>query len=347
MQRSVILFGMLLSISATIAAQNKIEYFELKLPEQKIAGSLYNNISLLDARRDTSSFGIVQVGAFNAKAKVISKNNFGQQLQTVLAAMADSVAGTGKLLLQLRQFSFAEMTGAMSEKGYCFVRANLYAVTGNSYKLINAIDTVIAFSSMDVTKKLLRKGSETITGFIANSLTTVGADSAAYNYTDIVNIDSIEKRKIRLYNIDHYEEGVYTTYEGFKNQLPKYKDIIVKMGDTAIKNVRVKFEDETTEKLKPKDIYAVVYKGIPYIATSYGYYPLTKNGDDFFFTGQAKVAANAADIAAASFFFGIIGGLLASNDSSVFEMKIDHLNGGFIHLREIPNANPAPVNDSF
>ncbi|MBL0357082.1 MAG: hypothetical protein IPP72_09440 [Chitinophagaceae bacterium] len=112
------------------------------------------------------------------------------------------------------------------------------------------------------------------------------------------------------------------------------------MEDSIIKKVSVKYEDETTGKLKPKDIYAVVYKGLPYITTSYGYYPLNKNGDDFFFTGQAKVTANAADIAAASFFFGIIGGLLASNDSAVFEMKIDHLNGGFIHLREIPSAVP-------
>lgn len=339
LQRSAISFALLLMLAVKTNAQNKKTYFEINTPGQKIAGSLYRSIRLLDARSDTSNFGIVQTGAFNAKSTVVAKDDFQQQLQNILTALTDSSAKDGQLLLQLRQFSFAEITGAMSEKGYCFLRANLFVQTGNEYRMLNSIDSVIAFNSFDVTRKLLKKGSETITGFIANNLTASVADTMRYSYDDIVNIDSIEKNRILLYQADHYQEGVYKNYEAFKKQLPQYKDMIVKMGDSSIKNVRVKYEDETIEKIKSKDIYAVVYKGTPYIATSYGYYPLTKKGNDFFFTGQAKVAANAADMFAASFFFGIIGGLLASNDSAVFEMKIDHLNGGFIHLREIPVTN--------
>lgn len=340
LQLSATLFALLLTLFAKTNAQSKTEPFEIKMPEQKISGSRYSNIRLLDARRDTSNFGIVQVGMFNAKARVVAKTRFDDQLKNLLSALNDSTAAEGKLLLQLRQFSFAEVIGAMSEKGYCFVRANLFAVNDSSYSLVNSIDTVIIFNAMDATKKLLRKGSETITDFIAANLTISGADSIQYNYAAVLGIDSIEKRRIPLYNVNHYEEGVYKTYAAFKTQVPDYKNIIVKMEDSSVKNVKVRYEDETTEKLRSKDIYAVVYKGLPYIATSFGYYPLSKNGDDLFFTGQAKVNANGADVAAASFFFGIIGGLLASNDSAVFEMKIDHLNGGFIHLREIPSVVP-------
>lgn len=346
-QRPAFLFALLLMLAATINAQNKKTYFEINTAEQKVTGSLYSSIQLLDARTDTSSFGIVQTGAFNAKSTVVCKENFQQQLQRTLNALTDSASKDGQLLLQLRQFSFAEVTGAMSEKGYCFLRANLFALADKDYRLLNSLDTVIAFNSFDVTKKLLKKGSEAITYLIANNLTASVADTMRYSYSDIVNIDSIEKSRIPLYQADHYQEGVYTTYEGFKNQLPKYRDMVVKMADSSIKNIRVKYGDGTIEKVKSKDIYAVVYKGVPYIATSYGYYPLAKKGNDFFFTGQAKVTANAADIAAASFFFGIIGGLLASTDSAIFEMKIDHLNGGFIHLREIPAANANTLNNSY
>ncbi len=82
-------------------------------------------------------------------------------------------------------------------------------------------------------------------------------------------------------------------------------------------------------------MYAFVYKGQPFVATEYGYYPLQKINDDFYFTGKAKVTANTGDVIAASLFFGIIGGLIASNSEATFEMKIDHLNGGFIRLKEI------------
>ena len=80
---------------------------------------------------------------------------------------------------------------------------------------------------------------------------------------------------------------------------------------------------------------SIVHQGQPYVATDYGYYPLQKTGDDFFFTGKAKVTANAGDVIVAGVFFGIIGGLIASDASALFEMKLDHLNGGFMRIREI------------
>jgi hypothetical protein len=49
------------------------------------------------------------------------------------------------------------------------------------------------------------------------------------------------------------------------------------------------------------------------------------------------VTAKTGDVIAASIFFGIIGGLLASDANATFEMKIDHINGGFIRTKEIRN----------
>ena len=79
----------------------------------------------------------------------------------------------------------------------------------------------------------------------------------------------------------------------------------------------------------------VAFKGDLFIATEYGFYKLKKLGDDFYFTGKAKVTAKTGDVLAAGFFFGIFGTLLASSADATFEMKIDHNNGGFIRLREV------------
>ncbi|HEX8462580.1 MAG TPA: hypothetical protein VF623_14165, partial [Segetibacter sp.] len=79
--------------------------------------------------------------------------------------------------------------------------------------------------------------------------------------------------------------------------------------------------------------------GQAYIATDYGFYPLRKINSDYHFTGKAKVQANTGDVIAASLFFGILGGLIASSNSdATFDMKLDHINGGFIRLKEVPDA---------
>ena len=128
--------------------------------------------------------------------------------------------------------------------------------------------------------------------------------------------------------------GLYETYESFRQQLPD-KAVEVAIRKDKITDVKASGVDGKTQKVKSKDIYAIVHNGQPYIATDYGYYPLQKTGDDFYFTGKAKVTANAGDVIVAGVFFGIIGSLIASDASALFEMKLDHLNGGFMRIREI------------
>jgi hypothetical protein len=137
-----------------------------------------------------------------------------------------------------------------------------------------------------------------------------------------------------VYNSTVYKDGLYTNYQSFRLQTPDQQLTgTIKNGlPSGIKSVDA---NGKTEKVKSKDIYAVVLNGQTFIATDYGYYPLEKREDDFYFTGKAKVTANTGNVIAASLFFGIIGGLIASDAEATFDMKIDHLNGGFVRLREV------------
>jgi hypothetical protein len=57
---------------------------------------------------------------------------------------------------------------------------------------------------------------------------------------------------------------------------------------------------------------------------------------DFCFTGKAKLAASSNDVMMASMFFGVIGSLIASSGTNaVFEIKTDHLSGGFVRVKEV------------
>ncbi len=339
--RFFLFFALLIcSASINLNAQNHSREFEISLPETKVANSLYNKISFLDSRDDTTQMGIIQTGAFNRKTNVIVKKPFAAQLNNLMTSLIDNSAKGGELLFQLRQLSFAEITGAVSEKGYSFFRAMLYKKVADRYSLLSFIDTaVILKSSWDVTRGIFRSGSKLVSSFVTDNLLQTPAPTASeITFSDVLKIDSIEKAAIKIYTDTAWQDGIYLTWNSFKQQLADntVAEAVVKNGE--LKSLKINGDNGKPEKVKSKNIYAVVYKGLPFIATDYGYYPLEKSNGELFFTGKAKVTANAGDVIAAGIFFGIIGSLLASDATSSFDMKIDHLSGGFIRLREIKNT---------
>src|ERR1700761_6767636 len=121
-----------------LIAQDLTKEFELTQPESITQNSLYNSIELIDSRTDTS-FGFVQLGAFNRKAILITNAPIEEQIQKILAAATDASAKNGKLLFQLRRFSFRELTNATNERGYCYLRAILYQEKDSKFQQIPSI----------------------------------------------------------------------------------------------------------------------------------------------------------------------------------------------------------------
>ncbi|MEO6151407.1 MAG: hypothetical protein ABIN95_07140, partial [Mucilaginibacter sp.] len=142
--------------------------------------------------------------------------------------------------------------------------------------------------------------------------------------------------KLKLYTAPEYTNGIYLSYNSFKNQVPDKEIAAAFLEGNTIETVSVADEKGKWQKIKVEDVYAVVYNNSPFIATKKLYVPLKKINNDLVFIGKAKVTADAGDVIAASVFFGVIGGLIASNAQATFEMKIDHVNGGFVRLREVP-----------
>lgn len=133
-----------LFITGFTFSQNRIEDFQVTLPETKVPNSLYKTLKLVDARIDSTNMGIVQKGAFNAKAKVVPTVSLRKQLESVLDAQNGTDAQNGEMLLYLKQFSFAEVTGAVSEKGFCYVQGFLFGKNADgTYSPLDKIDQVI------------------------------------------------------------------------------------------------------------------------------------------------------------------------------------------------------------
>ncbi len=194
-------------LPAGIQAQQKTGDFRITLAEAPASGSLYRRLVFLDSRTDTADLGIVQLGAFNRKARVVPETPLRQQFPALMTKLAEGAQGEGEMLFQLRQLKFAEVTGAMSEKGYCYLRANCYAATPDGYRLIGKVDTVLLVKAMDVTRAMFRRGSQAVIDCITASLQREAATGRVYSLQELERIDELEKQEIPLYANSVYQKG--------------------------------------------------------------------------------------------------------------------------------------------
>jgi hypothetical protein len=332
--RRLFLIILIFGFSISSISQNLKEEFVIEKPSTKVS-SIYYKLKVLDNRKDTTNIGIIQKGAFNRKAFLVSKISLSNQLENYFKNMIVTNENSNKeLILNLREFRFAEVT-SFTEEGYCYIRAEIFSKNDTIYKKIDQIDVVSNVNSaFDVTKKNIRTGTEKLMNFIAKNIATE-KEGDYYTFDDIINIDKIEKANIPVYNTTNYVDGIYMTYSNFSNQTPNQKDFIVSKNKKGkIINLEIERNGSKIE-VDSDQIYCFIDQGIIYLSTNYGYYPLEFKDNDFYFNGKSKVTAKTGNVVVASMFFGVIGGLIASESSANFINKIDHINGEIIPIEEI------------
>lgn len=329
----------------TLAQETPLRYFEIKTPSHKknrpaytkVSNSLYNTIGFLDSREDTNYIGTVGIGLMKHDAKLKLRMPFQPQLQILVDSLIDSTAAAGELLFQLRDFHFVEE----SSTRYCYLQVGLYVRAQDAYYFLSILDTVLLVTSTDVLGVVEGEGNHILGNFLSSELTRKPQDAVLYHIQDIVNYDSIEKSRIPVYTATQYVNGIYYNYKSFCNQVPDQQGNIETNKHGTITRVEVDTAGRKV-KIKSKDLYAVVYKGMLYIATEYGYYPLEKVHNNLFFTGDVKVPASQGDKNGAQIAFGLIGRAIASaGTKTTYDMIIDPISGALVHLRVIPT--PAPL----
>ncbi len=215
---------------------------------------------------------------------------------------------------------------------YCYLIVTLYKKERDSYLRLADLDTVISINTPGKVKEALGDyGNEIVDKFIAKSLTLAPGGSTAYSLAEIGQMDAIEKKQLPLYTASTYADGLYSRYGSFVSQAPDLKGQVKTNDSGMITGVSI---DDPKWKKTREHIYAVVYKGKPYVVTHYGYYPLDKIGDDFYFTGDLRVNATSTELAGSQLALGLVGKSIVASagNKSTYQVVIDHHNGEFIHL---------------
>jgi hypothetical protein len=324
------IFGLSL---ARAPAQQPVRYFELTPSAQKVTGSLYRRIEFMDSRPDTTLIGPIEIGELNnIDAKLEFKKPIQPQLQRLLDSLDDPTAKDGTLLFQIRDISFVEPL----KTRYLFVKATLYARSPGGYRKLSTFDVTDVLDNYDVAGQVNLRVNKQLDGFIAAALTRSATDSATYTWRDITRIDSIEEQSLPLYTASSFTDGIYLNYTSFSKQVPDKRGMIKAKRDGTISAVHILDDSARKVRLRPRNFYALVYKGKPYIATEFGIYPLERVRDNFFFTGDIHIRASGSEIAELAILIGIgtaIG--TAEGFEETYDLLIDPLNGNFIHLRKI------------
>lgn len=322
MNRQLLTLLILSLLSTTLFAQGAAAAFEWTAPSPTPEKSGYKLIAFLDSRQDTSCVGNYSLEQGAKPTKLILKTPIGPQLEAILNAYTDASSGFGAVLFQLKRFSFAET----QKTTYTYLAANLYALKDNGYVLLLRLDTVLVIDGpVNFQPALVHATNDVVNNFIARGIILAPVDTVLYSYDDVQHIDVVEKRKLKAYNTSVYAEGFYSNYTAFKNQTPDIPGEVKVRGDGSL--AVTLHSSEFSEARGKKHIFALVYKGAPYIVTHFGYYRLEKQGDDLYFSGRLNVAGSS---------FSPLGFFSANSDDADkrnYRVLIDYTNGEFIHLK--------------
>jgi hypothetical protein len=285
-------------------------------------------------RTDTGALGFIKIARKSKYIYIKPVVPMEEQLAGLMKSLTDETAHDGELLLQVRHLNFAGNTNPYNEKGMAYIRLSLYAKSGEGYFKLNQLDTLIAIKASGMAEKLVGSAGKAVANFIAASVRMTVTDSTRYSVADLDNFERLEKKRLRLYTTLDYKDGIYLSYNSFKQQVPDRQGII-SMNDKLVREVWVN-DAGGAVRLKESEIYAVVKDGIPYVTTEYGFFQLRRKKNDFYFIGKVKISADPMTVALTGAFFGWAAALAQSFDkATAYEIKLDYFNGSFVRVRDL------------
>ncbi|HXB09428.1 MAG TPA: hypothetical protein VNW04_20020 [Puia sp.] len=312
-------------------------YYQIEPVGHKVIGnSLYHSITLLDMRADKQLIGIIDPGKTPADSaqKFLFRDSVQQQLGALLDALTDNTAGGGELLFQLRRFHFIERFGSR----FCYLSAILYAKTGDRYLRLSLLDTTFVLTGS--VRDLNGDANKTLTNFLAGALLLNGSgEGAAYSRQDIENLDNLTKQRFPLYTNTQYADGIYNNSTSFLNQTPDWQGYVDTQKDGTITGLYT-VNSKGNRMHEKHSAFAVVYHGVPYIETVYGFYPLEKVDGNIYVTADVRIPLRDGQKAVQRIAIGVIPSALVSEGIRCrYRLVFDPVARKFLHQQLLQSAD--------
>lgn len=324
----------LLAVIKTSHAQKSTEVFKFENTLTSQQSSYFSYFSIIDARDDTASIGIVQRGVLNKKVALVCDPPLNEQLKYICKQLTSENNSNTELILLLQNLNFSEATYGTRELGIIQVRGVFFAKRDSRYSKLFDIDTLHIIQSIDATKLLLKKGNSFLVELLNTALNTSPKNFDLDNVTYLVNYDSIQKATLPLYAAKNYKTGAYATYKQLADQTPSDTTLKIEFYKSGHwKSVQLKNKAGKYEEVVLKDWYAYVFDNKIFLSSpNHEVYPVEKKRNDFYFKGRIWTTATTTQSMAMGMAFGLLGTLAASGGtmSDITDLKIDYKTGAFM-----------------
>lgn len=315
--------------------------FKISTTKNIVDNSLYSQISLIDSREDKKSLGLLRIGGREKLIELVSETPFKNQIQEVIDSAINETATNDTIVFQLRNIQFIEHIDFFKFGCSFHLRFSTYKKINSIYYPITTIDTTtdINRSLFYSKRKLIRKAGINFQQNIINNLRKAYNKNIAFSLEDLSNIDSIEKSLMPLYTNKILKDGIYLTYQSFKNKIPDKSVYVEEVDDEEIYKLFEKGTTNNFKKVRIKKVYAIVWNGKAYISNFRRLILLKKSDNNYFFIGKALSQTQDWRYSKSPIFeIGEIGDFSETEKTKValtrklYHQQIDHLNGRFIRL---------------
>ncbi len=300
-----------------------------------IKNSLYNQLQVIDNRENETDFGIVSYDKRITPSLFSSseltryegikiQKPIKNQLEEVFSKQLTKNAQEGKLLLVLNRMYFSDpdaLQTGQNDVAFSF-SANLFVVENENYSLLATLDSNLSKRVLPLiqstNKPLIKKASKIVFNFIESNLQKKPVLQTKYSDRDIRKWDSVIKSSIKLYNSYELPDGIYYTYNDFKNQISNGKPIIKLDSKGRLRKVFAMNDKRTNGiKIDKKKFYAVVQNGKTFVSVKtnslkWQYLILEREGNDCFVKARKIFNGNL------NFFYQVE---VRNKNLSVFDLK--------------------------
>ncbi len=281
-------------------------------------------VEWVDLREKKSEIGWAQVGITNKKVPAITD----QPITEVFSKLI-SPSGDAKIAVRLRQVFVSELTKAMNEFAFAQASAEVFLVEGKTYRMLETYYYFSKVSGGDVTKKHGQNILDAFQGLLeqvdVTKATNYFLTEDQWKGNEPVLIDYSNSAILK----EAPKDGVFRTLSDFLNNNPWRLQIDVKDKSNTV----IKYNNGGV--MKDLDFgFAVGNNGNAYIAFEGEYYPLTREGDSFFFVGPTRLDNNKVTVAA--FLGGAIGaGIVAAATSENWKYELVLSTGEKVEIEKV------------
>ncbi|ANH80104.1 hypothetical protein A8C56_03085 [Niabella ginsenosidivorans] len=220
----VFLLGALLNVAC---AQKKGKI--IKVPSKpEIVEFPVAEIKVFQAVPDSSYLGYAQKGLANSVVRAYPDGPLTPFIQRYFdnSIHYSSDSGAKKFFIVIKELRINERTFAMKERAYARLQADAWVgAAADKYYLAASVDTCIMHGGMDVTASHGRNIGDLL--FLLIHKAAASPDTAG-EHTQLLTIEEVRRKANERFTVpvlltDHYQNGIYLTYNEFLQNAPSVR----------------------------------------------------------------------------------------------------------------------------